>query len=198
MVDVDAAKEKSRLRGEALARRRSLAGDVRAKANDAISERAFALIALHHPHCVALYWPIGGECATQSLVTSVAAMGAEVGLPAVIDGNGLVFRRYVPGDPLVDGQFGTLEPAHDSSGIQPDLIVVPIVAFDRSGMRLGYGRGYYDSAISTLREAGQQPRLLGIAFSVQEVRAIPPECHDVRLDYVVTEKETLEFRTNRG
>jgi 5-formyltetrahydrofolate cyclo-ligase len=56
MVDVDAAKEKSRLRGEALARRKSLAGDVRAKANDAISERAFALIALHHPHCVALYW----------------------------------------------------------------------------------------------------------------------------------------------
>ena len=197
MVDVDAAKEKSRLRGEALARRKSLAGDVRANASDAVSERAFALIALHHPHRVALYWPIGGECPTQSLVTNLAATGAEVGLPAVVDGNGLVFRRYVPGDRLVDGQFGTLEPADDAPGIQPDLIVVPVVAFDRSGMRLGYGRGYYDSAISTLREAGQQPLLLGIAFSVQEVETIPAECHDVRLDYAVTEKETLEFRKSR-
>jgi 5-formyltetrahydrofolate cyclo-ligase len=164
----------------------------------AIAERAISLIDAHRPASVALYWPIGSECATQALIAKVEALGLEIGLPAVADGTGLVFRRYRPGDRLVAGVLGTREPAPAAPLVRPEFFVLPVVAFDRSGMRLGYGRGYYDSAISGLRDAGQQPKLLGIAFSVQEVEAIPAEPHDVYLDFVVTEKETLEFRTSKG
>jgi 5-formyltetrahydrofolate cyclo-ligase len=195
---VDAMK-KTRLRDRALARRRSLPDDTRKDACLAIAGRAIALIGSLRPASVALYWPIGSECTTEPLIAKVAEMGVDTGLPAVVDGAaGLVFRRYRPGDRLVAGMLGTREPAPAAPEIRPDLLVLPVVAFDRSGMRLGYGRGYYDSAITALRDAGQQPGLLGIAFSVQEVEAIPAEAHDVHLDYVVTEKETLEFRTSGG
>jgi len=189
---------KARLRAQALARRKSLPDDVREDAGMAIAERAISLIGSLHPASVALYLPIGSECMTRPLISNVVEMGVEAGLPAVVDGIGLVFRRYRPGDRLVDGVLGTREPAPAAPRVQPELFVVPVVAFDRSGRRLGYGRGYYDSAITALRDAGQQPRLLGIAFSVQEVEAIPAEPHDVHLDYLVTEKETLEFRTSKG
>lgn len=189
---------KAKLRALALARRKALPDDVREDAGTAIAERAIPLIRSLRPASVAVYLPIGSECTTEPLISNLAEMGAEIGLPAVVDGTGLVFRRYRPGDRLVDGVLGTREPASTASALQPELFVVPVVAFDRSGRRLGYGRGYYDSAITALRDAGQQPRLLGIAFSVQEVEAIPAEPHDVQLDYVVTEKETLEFRTSRG
>jgi 5-formyltetrahydrofolate cyclo-ligase len=187
--------EKTRLRELALARRKALSDGARKDAGIAIAGRAMSVIAALRPTSVALYWPIGSECATQPLIAKVEAIGIEIGLPAAVDGRGLVFRHYRPGDRLVGGVFGTREPAPAAPPVRPGLFVLPVVAFDRSGMRLGYGRGYYDSAISSLRDAGQQPRLLGIAFSVQEVEAIPAEPHDVRLDFVVTEKETLEFRT---
>lgn len=194
-VDVE---EKSRLRREALARRKALPAEIRDDASSVIAERAISLIRSVRPASVALYWSFGSECATSSLISAVAETSAEVGLPVVLEGRGLEFRRYIDGDHLVAGAFGILEPARDAPSVQPEFIVAPVVAFDRFGMRLGYGRGHYDSAITRLREAGQQPRLLGIAFSVQEVQSIPAECHDVRLDYVATEKETLEFRTKGG
>lgn len=188
------AMNKARLREQALVRRKSLPADVREDAGTAIAERAISLIESLRPASVALYLPIGSECMTQPLIAKVAELGVEIGLPAVVDGAGLIFRRYRPGDRLVEGVFGTREPASSAPRVRPELFVVPVVAFDRSGMRLGYGRGYYDSAITALRDAGQQPRLLGIAFSVQEVEPIPAEPHDAHLDWVVTEKETLEFQ----
>lgn len=190
--------KKTTLREQALARRKSLPNDLRKNATAAIAERASLHIETLQPERVVSYWPIGSECDTQSLNARIQAMGVQIGLPAVVNGIGLVFRHYVPGDRLVAGVLKTREPAQTVPCFSPDLIILPVVGFDRSGMRLGYGRGYYDSAISGLRDAGQQPRLLGIAFSVQEVETIPAEPHDVRLDCMVTEKETLEFRTSRG
>lgn len=191
-------KKKMRLRQQAMTRRKSLPVNARAAAAAVIADRAGALIASLRPATVASYWPIASECETQLLNARIHAIGAQVGFPTVVGGGRLIFRQHSPGDCLVDGEFGTREPAPSMPAVRPDLIVLPMVGFDRSGMRLGYGRGYYDSAISNLREAGQQPKLLGIAFSVQEVETIPAEPHDVRLDYIVTEKETLEFRTGKG
>jgi len=196
MDRADHTTRKTTLRGGALARRKALPDDVRKTASATIAERAGSLVVAMRPAGVASYLPIGSECDPRSLNAEIEAMGAQLGLPAVVDGGGLVFRRYAPGDRLVAGAHRTREPLPDAPLLLPDLIVVPVVGFDRLGMRLGYGRGYYDSAISALRDAGGQPRLLGIAFSVQEVETIPAEPHDVRLDYVVTEKETLEFRTS--
>ena len=105
----------------------------------------------------------------------------------------IVFRRFMPGDTLVAGGFGTTFPSAQAPTVEPDVIILPVVAFDRAGMRLGYGRGFYDRAIARQREAGREPKLLGIAFAVQEVTGIPHEPHDVRLDWIVTDKEILDF-----
>ena len=70
---------------------------------------------------------------------------------------------------------------------------MPLTAFDRNGGRVGYGRGYYDRAVAGLRAAGRFPRLIGIAFSVQEVAAVPMEPHDAPLDMIVTERDVFRF-----
>jgi 5-formyltetrahydrofolate cyclo-ligase len=192
------AMNKATLRGRALARRNALGEDERAAASEKIVERAGDLMVSLLPNSVALYRPIGSECDTRALFVKSGSIGAEIGLPAIIDRSRIVFRRYRPGDPLVAGGFGTSVPTAEAPLIEPDVIVVPIVGFDRSGIRLGYGRGYYDGVITALREAGHDPKLIGIAFSVQEVETIPADPHDVRLDWIVTEKETLDFRDGKG
>jgi 5-formyltetrahydrofolate cyclo-ligase len=188
------AKRKASLRQQALAHRDALSAEARAAASAVIAGRAGELLDSLGPASVALYRAIRSECETQSLIERLWATGVETGLPAVVDSDTLVFRHYGPGDQTVAAAFGTREPRPSARPIVPDLIVTPVVGFDRAGMRLGYGRGYYDFAINRLRDAGQRPRLVGLAFSVQEVETIPAESHDVRLDFVVTEEETLEFR----
>ena len=126
------------------------------------------------------------------LADAAHADGITVGLPVVLPGGGLVFRRHEPGHVLVPGGFGTMIPVEAAPAIEPDVIVVPLVGFDRSGTRLGYGKGHYDRTIAALRARGRSPRLVGVAFSVQEVDTIPHEPHDVRLDVIVTETETLD------
>ncbi len=103
-----------------------------------------------------------------------------------------MFRRYHPGDPLGAGGFGTLAPPLGTPEVDPDLLVVPLVAFDRRGYRLGNGRGHFDRAIAGLRRRGGAARCLGIAFATQEVPAVPDEPHDVRMDWIVTENEVIE------
>jgi 5-formyltetrahydrofolate cyclo-ligase len=85
-------------------------------------------------------------------------------------------------------------PVEAAPVLDPDVIIVPMVGFDRHGTRIGYGKGHYDRAVMALRAQGRDPALMGVAFSVQEVDTIPHEPHDIRLDAIVTENETLEFR----
>jgi 5-formyltetrahydrofolate cyclo-ligase len=192
------AMNKATLRGQALARRNALTEDERAAASAAIAERAGEIMISLLPDSVALYRPIGSECETRSLMVKASSTGAEIGLPAIIDRTKIVFRRFAPGDRLIAGGFGTSVPSGEAPLVVPDVIVMPLVGFDRTGFRLGYGRGYYDGVVTGLRAAGRDPKLIGIAFSVQEVEAIPAEPHDVRLDWIVTEKETLDFRDGKG
>jgi 5-formyltetrahydrofolate cyclo-ligase len=191
------AKNKAALRAGVLARRNALDEAARAGASASIAKRAGKILTALQPESVALYWPIGSECGTTALMDQARLMGAEVGLPAVIDGSRMLFRRYQEGERLVAEKFGTRAPSPGAPRVQPDVIVMPLLAFDRLGERLGYGRGYYDRAINTARQAGRRPKLLGIAFSVQEVSSIPTEPHDVRLDWIVTETETIEFGANK-
>jgi 5-formyltetrahydrofolate cyclo-ligase len=187
------AKTKTTLRGQALLARNTLDEADRSRFSDRIAEGAAEIVGSLRPICVALYRPIGSECDTHALMVKVTALGAFLALPAIIDKTTIVFRRFALGDALVSGGFGTSFPATEVPVVEPDVIVLPVVAFDRTGTRLGYGRGYYDRAISRQREAGYDPRLVGIAFAVQEVALIPDETHDIRLDWVVTEREILDF-----
>ena len=187
--------DKAALRRRALDRRDALSDIQRATASEAIAVRAGIILTSLEPGTVTFYLPIRSECDTRSLMTMAAAKHSVVGLPAIVDTSRIVFRRYEPGDRVIAGSLGTRAPGDSAPLVTPDTIVLPMVAFDRRGMRLGYGRGHYDRAINALRKSGRQPKLLGIAFSVQEVDPIPAEPHDVRLDWIVTEKETLEFGT---
>jgi 5-formyltetrahydrofolate cyclo-ligase len=182
---------KSALRDLALRRRDQTGADFRAAASAAIAGRAAPLIAAFSPRRVAAYVAMRSEVDPRPLIEAIAPFAGEIGLPVIEPGRTLSFRRFVPGDRLVPGGFGTLVPDEDAPVIDPDLIIVPTVAFDRAGTRLGYGKGHYDRAIAALRASGRRATLVGIAFAVQEVDRIPREPHDVTLDFIATEAETL-------
>ena len=142
---------------------------------------------------VALFLPIRDEIETEGLFDTAWQAGGHVLLPA-ITGKAIVFRHFEPGDPLVDGGFGTRQPAEMAAPGEPDLIVAPLAAFDRLGNRIGYGGGYYDRVTGRLERAGHDFRYCGLAFACQEVEAIPAEEHDRRLDAVATELGVTSFR----
>ena len=189
-----AAATKALLRAAALVRREALDRPTREALSAAIAARALPVILSAGPRHVACYHAIRGECDTAPIIAGLRAAGVEVGLPAVLDPTTIAFRHHHPDKPVGAGGFGTLAPLDDAPLLEPDLIVVPLVAFDRRGARLGYGKGFYDRAFAALAAAGLRPLRLGIAFAIQEVETIPVEAHDFRLDVVVTERETLDLR----
>ena len=184
---------KGALRAAATAARDALSPRERENGAQIVATRCRPIIRAVNPRCLAGYAPIRSEIDPSDVLRSVHAAGAAIGLPAVTGPTAIVFRRWEPGEPLIAGRFGTRAPALSAPIVEPDLILVPVVAFDRSGARLGYGRGYYDRAIAALHSRGRRPPLVGLAFSVQEVPRIPRESHDIRLDWIVTETETLDF-----
>lgn len=177
-----------------MARRDATDAAYRSAAFTAIASRAAPLIAALAPRAIAAYVAMRSEADPLPIVEAAHRHGIEIGLPAIAPGATLVFRRFEPGHMLIPGGFGTMVPVEDAPVVEPDLVIVPVVGFDRAGTRLGYGKGHYDRAIAALHARGLTPPLVGIAFSVQEVDAIPHEPHDVRLDVIVTENETLDFR----
>lgn len=194
MTDPALTIRKAALRSAALDRRDALGADVRAALSERIVAAIAKLAASRAPKYVAAYAPMRSEVEVLPLLDLMIAEGAAACLPAV-DGDGLVFRIWTPGTDLVPGPFSTAEPPSDATPVNPDLIVLPLAAFDRAGHRLGYGRGFYDRALARLHAEGRRPWLVGAAFAVQEVDDIPAEPHDVPLDAVVTETEAILVRT---
>ncbi len=141
---------------------------------------------------VSAFLPIRTEIDTRALIDRLVSAGATVVLPAIVENNpDLVFRVWVPGDPLSRGAFGVDEPLPSSAGQDPTALVIPLLAFDRAGYRLGYGGGYYDRAITRLR-ARHQIRAIGIAYDAQEVVHIPREPHDQKLDAIATPTRVIK------
>jgi 5-formyltetrahydrofolate cyclo-ligase len=167
---------------------------VRAAGSAAIVDAVLAVVEPQKPSVIAVYRAIRTEVVPDAIVDWALGRGLVVVLPAVKDATTLVFRRYRPGDRLAPGGLGTVAPGPEAPEIDPDLIVTPMVAFDRMGIRLGHGRGYYDRGALALHAKGLRPALVGVAFAVQEVAAIPAEPHDIRMDWIVTEKETIDLR----
>ncbi len=139
------------------------------------------------------YWPMEGEMDPRALMADLAARGHPLGLP-VVQGRGkpLLFRAWRKGDAMVPGSLGIPAPGPDAAVLTPSLLLVPLLAFDREGFRLGHGAGYYDMTLAGLRAAG--PVLaVGIAYAGQEVARVPREAHDQPLDWVVTEGEAIRI-----
>jgi 5-formyltetrahydrofolate cyclo-ligase len=178
---------KQAVRRAALTARDRLDPAERARASVALAERILPV--LTRGRVVSGFWPIRSEFDVRPLLAVLEAEGATIALPR-IDAGALVFCEWRVGAPLEPGGFGTQVPGSDSMQVLPDVLLVPLAAFDRNGGRLGYGKGYYDGAITRLGER-KVISTIGIAFSVQEVATVPMEPHDRRLDAVMTETETI-------
>ncbi len=181
--------EKDRLRAEVLAKRDALPKDERAAAAEIIAEKIFALQTEIGQGPLSGFWPIRSEIDPRPAMLRFATLGISLALP-VVTGAELVFRLWRPGEELARGPFGLSEPFADAPSLDPVAMLVPLAAFDRRGHRIGYGAGFYDRAIARLSPK-RRPFTIGVAFSAQEIDAVPDEAHDQPLDRIITERETI-------
>jgi 5-formyltetrahydrofolate cyclo-ligase len=184
---------KAELRATALAARDAMTEEARKKAADAIAARGLPLD-ISPGTIVSGYSPIRSEIDPAPLMQTLASAGARLALPTVNPrGQSLIFRAWSPNDRLMLGPLGILEPSPAAAEVVPDIMLVPLAAFDRAGHRIGYGAGHYDKSFAHLRKT--KPIIgVGLAFAAQEIKSIPALDHDVKLDYVLTEKKTFDFR----
>jgi 5-formyltetrahydrofolate cyclo-ligase len=144
---------------------------------------------------IAGYWPLGHEIDIRPTLAAFKDAGAEVALPVVAgQGQVLIFRSYTPGDALDSGPFGTAHPSVRASVVAPTVLLLPLIAFDLTGQRLGYGAGYYDRTVAALR-IERRILIVGVAYDEQEVAAVPVDGHDQSMDAVVTDRRTLWFNS---
>lgn len=179
---------KKHLRAEAMRKRDSFEIDDRLEWDQAIARHALALPVWSG--VVAGYWPMRSEADPRPIMEELASRGFSLALPAIVEGR-IQFRRWQPYETLVPGGFGTLVPLPEAEVIEPDILIVPLLAFDRNCYRLGYGKGHYDTAIAGL---DGRPGLatIGMAYAGQEINAVPTEPHDKRLDLIVTQGGVIE------
>jgi 5-formyltetrahydrofolate cyclo-ligase len=191
-MSVTLDEEKRRLRSEARRRRAAAAAAARG-AGEALRERVSATLALPEGAVVSAYWPMGSEIDPRALMESLHERGHPMALPVVPGSDRpLVFRAWRPGDALQPAAFNTNEPGPDKPELTPRVLLVPLLAFDRTGYRLGYGGGFYDRTLAALRAVG--PVLaVGLAYAGQEMDSVPRDAHDRRLDWIVTETETIRI-----
>lgn len=184
---------KNDLRGACLARRDALPADERARKSQALAARQWPL-SITPGQIVAGYMPIRSEIDPHPLMQRLRDQGAQLALPVIVGrGEPLVFRAWNEGEELMRGEFGILQPATDAPDVLPDIVLVPLAAFDRAGHRIGYGGGYYDRTLAALRRQ-KTVLAIGVAFAMQEIDNIPASHHDIPLDIVMTDKETIDLR----
>jgi len=193
MRDSSSAATKAELRREALARRDALPAAERAQAAGTIAARTFP-VAVGSGAIVAGFMPMKSEINPLPLMRKLADAGARLALPVVAgQGKPLIMRAWAFGQPLAAGVWGIREPEPAAPAVAPDILIVPLLAFDRAGHRIGYGAGYYDLTIAALR-ARQAVVAIGVAFAAQEIAAVPATSRDAPLDLVLTEREVIDLR----
>ena len=179
---------KAELRTMAALRREGLHKNLRGTA-------ALQLLSLPFPvkpqpgfSCVSAFHPTGDEIDTRQLLGKLAGDGWTTCLPVVVaKRQPLIFRRWLPGEPMEMGVMKIAVPLSSAPEVEPDVLLVPLLAFDKAGYRLGYGGGFYDATLAMLR-AKKSITAIGVAYAGQEVADVPHEAHDMKLDYVMTEK----------
>jgi 5-formyltetrahydrofolate cyclo-ligase len=180
--------EKASLRKALSAIRKEASLDVEAAHH--LAQLAPELMDMFRPEAgaiVAGYWPIRTELDPRPLMQQLAAAGLTTALPATPQpGKPLIFHLWQEGDPVIEGLYGTSEPAPEAPRCEPDILLVPMLAFDNAGYRLGYGGGFYDRSLAVLRAINPAVRAVGIAFGAQRIDLVPRGEHDARLDAVLT------------
>lgn len=181
-------------------RRQYVASDpVRAqRASSAITQRALEMIQTLCPdplcHSLAGYWAFGQEVDPLPLMRLLSHRGYSLSLPKANESDTtLSFCAWEDGMEMVQSDLGFYYPLKATRFLMPSLILIPLLAFDRRGYRLGYGKGHYDRTLELLYQKNPKLKTLGLAYAMQQVDHLPAEPHDVKLDMVVTEDATVMF-----
>jgi 5-formyltetrahydrofolate cyclo-ligase len=185
--------DKRALRSAMLVRRGALGEDERRIAAEGLLAVFRRERPLATPAIVSGFWPIKDEIDIRPLMAELFNSGCQLALP-VVQGRGkpLLFRAWKPGDPLEAGVFGTLQPPTHHQALEPDALIVPLLACDEDGWRLGYGGGFYDRTLAGLR-ARRAVTALGVGFNGQLVTDVPHGPDDQRLDWLLTDKRACAF-----
>ncbi|MCA0201767.1 MAG: 5-formyltetrahydrofolate cyclo-ligase, partial [Proteobacteria bacterium] len=186
------ADAKAALRRVMLERRRAAHRAIGPDAAQAVADFVCAEID-PHGKIIAGYWPLGDELDSRPVLEALAAAGAQIALPvAAGQGHALAFRQWNPGDALEPGPFGTKHPSSRAPVVTPQILLVPLIAFDLEGHRLGYGAGYYDRTIAAFRAHGQVTTI-GLGYDAQRTDTVHADSHDQALDCIVTNAGALWF-----
>lgn len=186
------ADAKAVLRRAMLERRRAAHRAMGPEAAQAVADFVLAEIAIQDK-TIAGYWPLGDELDCRPTLEALAGVGARVALPVVAgQGHALVFRQWKPGDVLEQGPFGTMHPSSRAAVVTPQILLVPLIAFDLEGHRLGYGAGYYDRTIAAFRAKGPVTAV-GLGYDAQRTDTVHADSHDQALDCIITNTGALWF-----
>ncbi len=192
MLTDQISSQKSSLRDATLAKRDAMPAAERQGAAETRAARGLP-VAIKPGIIVSGFMPMKTEINPLPLMRKLAGEGAQLALPCIVGrGHPLIMLAYRFGDEFKAGQWGIREPLPEAPDVKPDIVLVPLACFDRTGQRIGYGAGYYDRTIAALR-AAKKITTIGLAFSLQEIPQVPATEHDQRLDFVLTEKEILRF-----
>jgi 5-formyltetrahydrofolate cyclo-ligase len=187
--------EKRALRERMKAWRGSLSVAQQVIAGNALAEHGLRFLNIENPaeRIVSAFAPIADELRVWPLLRRLDADGFQLCLP-VMQGKGkpLIFRAWKQGDAMDSGVWGIAEPKADKATLEPDIVLVPLLAFDASGWRLGYGGGFYDRTLAKLR-AAKGVVAVGLGFDEQRVDAVPHLDYDQRLDWVLTPSGPIRF-----
>lgn len=172
------------LRNERLAARLALDATRHAALSARVAAHLGALLATHPPQTLAFCAPIHNEFDARPLVAELIAHGWQAAMPVVEAPNTpLSFRHWQPGTVMIEGRFGIPIPA-EPNYVEPTLLLLPLVAFDARGYRLGYGGGYFDRTLATMVP---RPFTVGVGFELSRTNSIHPQAHDIALECVITE-----------
>jgi 5-formyltetrahydrofolate cyclo-ligase len=185
------------LRKEMRLRRRAVAPVRRQLANRAISRHLQTLPAYRRARAIGVYWPADGEPDVRALAEHARSQGKRIYLPVVRQGGAMRFAPWLRGGRLRRNRYGIPEPVNVYrlvAATRLDMLVMPLVAFDARGNRLGMGGGYYDRALAGCRRL---PVLVGAAFSFQEATVVPTQPWDIPMEFVITERGPRAMRRGR-
>jgi len=187
-------KLKTEARANAKVRRAEAAASSGLAAAEAVSERVAELLSgFSKATVVAGYWPIGTELDVRHTLSHLDLIGFGCALPVVVaKGEPLTFRTWTPQVLMERSGLGILAPAATVPEVDPDVLLVPLLSFDRAGYRLGYGAGFYDRTLERLRRS-KPLTAVGIGFAAQEVDSVPRDQYDQPLDWLVTERFALKI-----
>jgi 5-formyltetrahydrofolate cyclo-ligase len=193
MSEPSISEQKSAFRASALAKRDAMPAAERQAAAEVITARGLP-VEVKPGTIVSGFMPMKSEINPLPLLRKLNADGAQLALPCIVGrGKPLIMRAWKFGDAFKAGQWGIREPVPEAPEVAPDVLIVPLACFDRAGQRIGFGAGYYDMTIHALRQK-KKIVAIGIAFAAQEIASVPATERDERLDFVLTERDVIDFR----